>query len=89
MPEYQVAETTEATRLDGVAQVESTRASDSLERADNFMLAVVLFAVSLFFAGISTKLRSVGQREALLALGVLLFLGTFIWIATLPVKFFG
>ena len=31
MPEYQVAETTEATRLNGVAQVESTRASDSLE----------------------------------------------------------
>ena len=53
------------------------------------MLAVVLFAVSLFFAGISTKLRSVGQREVLLALGVLLFLGTFIWIATLPVRFFG
>ena len=89
MPEYQVAETTEATRLNDVAQLESTRASDSLERADNFMLAVVLFAVSLFFAGISTKLRSVGQREAVLALGVLLFLGTFIWIATLPVKFFG
>ena len=89
MPEYQVAETTEATRLNGVAQAESTRASDSLERADNFMLAVVLFAVSLFFAGISTKLRSVGQREAVLALGVLLFLGTFLWIATLPVKFFG
>ncbi len=89
MPEYQVAETTESTRLDGVAQVESTAASKSLARADNFMLAVVLFAVSLFFAGISTKLRAVGQREALLVLGVALFLGTFVWIATLPLKFFG
>ena len=89
MPDYQVAENTEATRLNDVAQVESTRASDSLERADNFMLAVVLFAVSLFFAGISTKIRAVGQREAVLALGVLLFVGTFVWIATLPQKFFG
>ncbi len=89
MPEYQVAENTEATRLDGVAQAEATAASNALERADNFMLAVVLFAVSLFFAGISTKLRAVGQREVLIALGVALFIGTFLWIATLPLKFFG
>jgi len=50
---------------------------------------VVLFAIALFFAGISTKLRSVRQREALLALGVVLFLGTFVWIVLLPVKLVG
>ena len=53
------------------------------------MLAVVLFAVSLFFAGISTKLRGVRNREVLIALGGLLFLGTAVWIATLPVRFVG
>ncbi len=89
MPQYQVAETTEATRLEGVAQAEAAAASRSLDRADNFMLAVVLFAVSLFFAGISTKLRTVAQREVLIAFGALLFLGTFVWISTLPLKFFG
>ncbi len=48
------------------------------------MLAVVLFASSLFFAGISTKLRTGRQREAILALGYLIFIGTVVWIATLP-----
>jgi hypothetical protein len=50
------------------------------------MLAVVLFAMSLFFAGISTKLQSLTARTAVLGLGCLLFLGTVIWLATLPIE---
>jgi hypothetical protein len=50
------------------------------------MLAVVLFASSLFFAGISTKLESVRARTAILGLGCVLFLGTAIWIFTLPMR---
>jgi hypothetical protein len=49
------------------------------------MLAVVLFATSLFFAGISNKLQTVASRELTLGLGCVLFLGTLIWLATLPV----
>ena len=49
------------------------------------MLAVVLFASSLFFAGISTKLRSLRQREILLAIGWVVFLGTVVWVAVSPV----
>ena len=41
----------------------------------------------MFFAGISTKLRSLGQREALLAVGWTIFLGTAVWVATFPVAF--
>ncbi len=89
MPEYKVADTTEAARLNAVAQAQSDAAGASLKRSDNFMLAVVLFAVSLFFAGISTKLRGARNREVLIALGGLLFLGTAVWIATLPVRFVG
>jgi hypothetical protein len=51
------------------------------------MLAVVLFAVSLFFAGISTKLQSLRQRVVLLGLGALIFLSAAAWIATRPVSF--
>jgi hypothetical protein len=87
MPEYRLAEADEAVRLERVAAVQSDAAAAALRRSDNFMLAVVLFAVSLFFAGISTKLASVRQREVLVGLGILLFLGTAIWIATLPVLF--
>jgi hypothetical protein len=48
------------------------------------MLAVVLFASSLFFAGLSTKLETRTARITLLALGWAIFLGTAIWIATFP-----
>jgi hypothetical protein len=50
------------------------------------MLAVVLFASALFFAGISTKLESLNARRAILGLGWVLFLGTAIWLGTLPVQ---
>ena len=50
------------------------------------MLAVVLFAVALFFAGMSTKLRGAGTRKALLIVGCLVFVGTAAWIATFPVS---
>jgi hypothetical protein len=56
------------------------------ERADNYMLAVVLFASSLFFAGISTKLTDSTARVGLLALGWIVFVGTVIWLATIPVQ---
>jgi hypothetical protein len=46
----------------------------------------VLFASSLFFAGISTRLRSQTTRMVILGLGCALFLGSVIWIATFPVS---
>ena len=50
------------------------------------MLAVVLFASSLFFAGLSTKLHTSSAKLVLLGLGAALFLGTVIWLATLPAQ---
>jgi hypothetical protein len=50
------------------------------------MLALVLFASALFFAGISTKLGTQDARLVTLGLGWVLFLGTVIWLATLPVR---
>ena len=51
------------------------------------MLAVVLFATSLFFAGMSTKLHSVRHQEALLGLGGVIFVGAAAFVATFPVMF--
>jgi hypothetical protein len=45
-----------------------------------------MFAVSLFFAGISTRLHGPKPRMVVLGLGYLLFLGSVIWIATFPVS---
>jgi hypothetical protein len=86
LPEYRLQASAEADRLERKAAADSEGARKANERADNYMLGVVLFASSLFFAGISTKLGTVRARAAVLGLGWLLFLGTAIWLATLPVQ---
>jgi hypothetical protein len=50
------------------------------------VLGVVLFATALFFAGTSTRLSTRSLRLAVLGVGVVLFVGTLIWIATFPVS---
>ena len=84
MPQYRLKASADAEQLEATATAGSARAAAANQRANNFTLALVLFASSLFFAGISTKLGSIGARTATLALGCVVFLGTLIWIATLP-----
>jgi hypothetical protein len=86
MRQYRLAATAEAERLDEAAEVSAARVSRSIQRASNYVLGVVLFAVSLFFAGISTRIAAPGSRKALLGLGCLLFVGTVAWIATFPIN---
>lgn len=85
MPEYRLAALEEADRYEREAATFSETVRANIQRADNYTLAVVLFAVSLFFAGISTKLHTTGGRVGILALGWLLFLSTVVWVATFPV----
>jgi hypothetical protein len=86
MPQYRLKANTDADRLEASAAARSNVAAAANQRANNYMLAVVLFASSLFFAGISTKLGSTGVRTATLALGWILFLGTFVWLVTMPTR---
>ena len=86
MPQYKLAATAKADRLEAQAAASSQRAGGFIRRADDYSLAVVLFASSLFFAGISTRLRSPTTRMVVLGLGYALFLGSVIWIATFPVS---
>jgi hypothetical protein len=86
MPQYRVAAAAKADRLEVQAAGFSERVGELIQRADNYALAGVLFAVSLFFAGISTRLRSPTSRMVVLGLGYALFLGSVIWIATFPVS---
>ena len=82
-----VAEAVQSERLHTAAGRHADAAGVADQRSDSYVLAVVLFAASLFFAGISTKLRSLRQREVLLALGYVIFVCTAAWIATFPVTF--
>jgi hypothetical protein len=86
MPQYKLAATVQADRLEAQAAAASERVGGFIQRADNYSLAVVLFAASLFFAGISTRLHSPTTRRVVLGLGYALFLGSLIWIATFPVS---
>jgi hypothetical protein len=87
LPQYRLAQTREAERLAASATVRSAAAGDADQHADDYLLALVLFASALFFAGISTKLKAIRQREVLLAIGWLLFIGSAAWVATRPVTF--
>jgi hypothetical protein len=85
MPQYKLKAKAESETLLAEAELSTAEARQSNQRSDNYVLAVVMFAASLFFAGISTKLSMPKQRVALLILGYLLFAGTAIWLATFPV----
>jgi hypothetical protein len=86
MPQYKLAATAQADRLEAQAGAASESVGQFIQRADNYSLAVVMFAAALFFAGISTRLRSRTPRTVVLGLGYALFLGAVIWIATFPVS---
>ena len=86
VPQYKLQAAADADKLEADAAASSNEAKDANKHADNYMLAVVLFASCLFFAGISTKMHTPGVRRALLGMGSVLFLVTLIWTLTLPVQ---
>ena len=86
MAEYQPKSRIEAARLDAAAAVSAERVQRSLQRSANYVLAVVLFAVALFFAGISTKLTTARLRIFLLSAGWVVLGGAVVWLATFPVS---
>jgi len=86
MPQYRLAARVEAGRLDTMAEELSAQVRRNIQRASNYVLGVVLFAVALFFAGMSTKLTAPGLRMTMVAIGCLIFLGTAAWLATFPVS---
>jgi hypothetical protein len=87
MPQYRLAAEEDAKRLDAEANATSAVRDSYIQRSTDYVLAVVLFAAALFFAGISTKVPSPSQKEAVLVIGGIIFLVTLVWIATSPVSF--
>jgi hypothetical protein len=85
MARYRLRSEAEARRLETSAAATTEQAKTANEHADNYMLAVVLFATALFFAGLSTKMHTLPGRTVILGIGCVVFLGSLIWLATLPV----
>lgn len=86
MPQYTLAARDEAARLATRAEARSAQVRLYIQRSTNYVLAVVLFAATLFFAGMSAKLPSPRLRLALLVMGLVVFTGALVWIATSPVS---
>jgi len=86
MPQYKLAATAEAERLDADAEVSAAQVRRNIQRSSNYVLGVVLFSVALFFAGTSTKLNDPRLRAVAVGVGCAIFLGTLVWIATSPVS---
>jgi hypothetical protein len=60
-------------------------AVQSNSNGDNYVLASTMLASVLFFAGISTVLSSTRTRQVLLAIASLSWLGSVIYMTTLPI----
>ena len=86
MPQYELAATAKADRLDKVAETFAAEARTDIQQASNYVLGVVLCAVALFFAGMSAKMNAPASRLALLVLGCVVFIGTVAWLTTFPVS---
>ena len=86
MDEYQVEARTEAAKLDAAAEASAAEVRLDIQRASNYVLTVVLYAVVLFFAGMSTRLQSRRLRWVMTLAGCAVLLGALAWIATFPVS---
>jgi hypothetical protein len=86
MPNYRLAATAQAERLQATATAAAAEASRDIQRANDYVLAVVLFSAALFFGGISTRLHGRRPRAVILGVGCALLVGTLAWVATFPVS---
>jgi len=86
MDEYQVASKNEAERLDAAAAASGAEVLLDIQRSSNYVLTVVLYAVVLFFAGMSTRLHNRRLRWVMTIAGAVVLLGALAWLATFPVS---
>ena len=86
LPEYQLEALQEADRLEAEAAAAGEEVKTDVERAEQYVLAVVLFATALALSGIAARLRLFPVRLALLAVAWAVFLGGVAWVATFPVS---
>jgi hypothetical protein len=86
MPEYQVASSQDAAKLYAASEASAAEVRTDIQRSSNYVLTVVLYAVVLFFAGVSTRIRNRRLRWVLTIAGCLVLVTAITWIATFPVS---
>ena len=86
MSRYRLAAERETKQLDAEEEPSAATVRLDIQRASNYVVGVVPFAVSLFFAGMSSKLSAARLRHVTIAVGCVVFVGSAICIASCPVS---
>ena len=86
MQEYQLESRDEAAQLDAEAEASAAEVREDIQRSSNYVLTVVLYAIVLFFAGMSTRVSTPRLRWVLTVAGCLVFAGAIAWISTFPIS---
>ncbi len=87
MDEYHVEAAAQAKELDKQADVLGAQVRTDIQRASNYVLGAVLCAVTLFFAGMSTRLTRPSLRMVTVLVGSAFFVLTLVWVLSQPVSF--
>ena len=87
MPEYQLAARDRGRRARrGLGGKSAAQVRLDIQRSSNYVLTVVLYAVVLFFAGMSTRLQNKRLRWVMTLTGLVVLIADLICIATMPVS---
>jgi len=86
LPAYQVPASVQVDRFEAAAATSAGQARRAIDRANDYVLAVVLLATSLFFAGMSAKFPTPRVQLALLAIAATVFVGAIAWLTTFPIE---
>jgi hypothetical protein len=86
MPEYTLQAREDAQQLDAQAEASAAQVRQDIQRSSNYVLTVVLYAIVLFFAGVSTRIDDRRLRWVLVGAGCLVLVAAIGWIATFPIS---
>ena len=82
---YRVVSQEEAERLDDAAKASRANVRLDIHRASNYVLTVVLYAVTSF-AGMRNQVTRRPLRITMVAMAGAVVLGALVWTATFPVS---
>ena len=86
MAEYQVAEETEADRLQQLADEKAAAAHAADDNDDKYVLSTILFAGIFLFAGLSTKMRSRLGQNMMLGFSIVLLVAGVVYLVSVPIQ---
>lgn len=86
MDEYVLEERDQAAALEAQADELSATARQSNQRSDNYVLLTVLFASSLFFAGVGSKLNGIRSKYIALGLSVTIVVIGSVLLLVFPIE---